>query len=338
MLNRDLLSRVEIPCFSYREKNRVKTLLEKILTFQPLEGLELEMPAGESDNVYTIGKFSRVGMVSSKTLRFYDEIGLLKPCYIDEWNGYRYYSEEQVADIYFISEMREYGFSLVEIKLLMKSDQNALEKALKRRLDELFREEQKITYIRRKLKSKIEKIKRNDDIMEIVDNYSAETMGVKVITLEKSIKTAGISLLIPQWPPEDIDIFGNLWTRYWEEDISSKIPHRKFPPVRFGILTHIEGAIYYMVTDEVEADEEIPGDIVRFEIPRGKYAVCTFNARTFEELVTVSLNKANDYMTGIWLPKSNYQHAGTLALEVYDERSRRKDYPEMDIYAPLLEA
>ncbi|KTC84755.1 mercury resistance transcriptional regulator SkgA [Legionella drozanskii LLAP-1] len=44
---------------------------------------------------YTVKKLAKLSGVSSRTLRFYDEIGLLKPGYYGE-NNYRYYEEEQL--------------------------------------------------------------------------------------------------------------------------------------------------------------------------------------------------------------------------------------------------
>ena len=42
-----------------------------------------------------IGEFSKLCRVSVKTLRHYEEMGLLVPDETDEWTGYRYYSLEQ---------------------------------------------------------------------------------------------------------------------------------------------------------------------------------------------------------------------------------------------------
>jgi len=44
-----------------------------------------------------IGDFSRLSRVSVKALRYYDEIGLLKPVEVDRFTGYRYYSADQFA-------------------------------------------------------------------------------------------------------------------------------------------------------------------------------------------------------------------------------------------------
>lgn len=283
--------------------------------------------------MYTIGRFSRIGMVSPKTLRFYDEIGLLKPAFIDEWNSYRYYSEDQIADILFINEMRDFGFTLDEIRILLNGrNPAALEEAYRKRLDELLHEEQRVTYIRRKLKTKLEVLKGTGDQMK-----TTEPMRVKVVTLEQGIKSVGVSVAIESWPPQDPAVFGQLWGRYWEQDVSSQIPDRKFPSVRFGILAMIGDSIQYLITDEVTSYEKTPDTLVKYDIPPGKYAVCTFSAGTFENLVGDALKQANDYLNTVWLPQSGCKYAGTFALEVYDERSRQKDFPEMDLYEPVAE-
>ncbi|MCX7710710.1 MAG: MerR family transcriptional regulator [Clostridia bacterium] len=124
--------------------------------------------------MYTIGQFSRIGMVSSKTLRFYDEIGLLKPAEVDKWNAYRYYSGDQVADIFLINELRNYGFSLEEIKELIKSkDTKKLQEAMNRKLEEMAAEMQRISDVMSKLQGKIAKIQKGGSFMDI-NNYNVE--------------------------------------------------------------------------------------------------------------------------------------------------------------------
>lgn len=74
--------------------------------------------------MYTIGDISKIVNVSSNTLRYYDEIGLLKPCMVQSNNQYRYYSDSQIKEITFILELKQYGFSLDEIKILLKDKSN----------------------------------------------------------------------------------------------------------------------------------------------------------------------------------------------------------------------
>jgi DNA-binding transcriptional MerR regulator len=66
-----------------------------------------------------IGDFSRLCRVTVKALRYYDEIGLLKPAYISPESGYRYYKPEQLNTISEILLFKEMGFSLEEIEALI---------------------------------------------------------------------------------------------------------------------------------------------------------------------------------------------------------------------------
>ena len=64
---------------------------------------------------YKIGDFSRISRVTVRTLRYYDEIGLLKPVRVDEYTGYRYYSIEQLPELNRIVMLKEIGLSLDDI-------------------------------------------------------------------------------------------------------------------------------------------------------------------------------------------------------------------------------
>lgn len=65
--------------------------------------------------MFRIGMFSKLGRVTIKTLRHYDEEGLLRPAHIDEENGYRYYTADQLLRLNQIVALRQMGFSIPEI-------------------------------------------------------------------------------------------------------------------------------------------------------------------------------------------------------------------------------
>jgi effector-binding domain-containing protein len=69
-----------------------------------------------------IGDFSKLSFVSVKALRYYDEIGLLKPVRVDEFTGYRYYSASQLPRLNRIIALKNLGLSLEEIARLLKDD------------------------------------------------------------------------------------------------------------------------------------------------------------------------------------------------------------------------
>jgi len=66
-----------------------------------------------------IGDFSKLSRVSIKTLRYYDDMGLLKPMHVDEWTGYRYYAFEQLPRLNRILALKDLGLSLAEITGLL---------------------------------------------------------------------------------------------------------------------------------------------------------------------------------------------------------------------------
>ncbi len=68
-----------------------------------------------------IGEFSQLMQVTIKTLRHYEQKGLLIPDEVDEWTGYRYYNIEQMQKLQAIRDLQRLGFSLDEIKDLCDS-------------------------------------------------------------------------------------------------------------------------------------------------------------------------------------------------------------------------
>lgn len=72
---------------------------------------------------YKIGEFSKLGKVSVKTLRHYDEEGLLKPGYVDGFNRYRYYLPEQLGTLCTIMRYRRAGLSIPEIRRIMDGEE-----------------------------------------------------------------------------------------------------------------------------------------------------------------------------------------------------------------------
>ena len=67
--------------------------------------------------MYKIGEFANRVKSNIKTIRYYDEIDLLKPIVIDKFTSYRYYDENNVREYYSIILLKQMGFSLEEIKI-----------------------------------------------------------------------------------------------------------------------------------------------------------------------------------------------------------------------------
>ena len=70
----------------------------------------------------SIGDFARLGQVSPRMLRHYDEVGLLRPARVDAATGYRSYGVAQLVQLHKLLALRDLGFSLEQIGPLLSKD------------------------------------------------------------------------------------------------------------------------------------------------------------------------------------------------------------------------
>lgn len=92
---------------------------------------------------YTILKLSRLAGVSTRTLRYYDEIKLLCPCRINS-SGYRIYGPDEVSRLQQILFYKELGVSLLDIKEILNSPSFHSMNALKEHHEKLLEKRQQI--------------------------------------------------------------------------------------------------------------------------------------------------------------------------------------------------
>ncbi|KUO78262.1 MAG: MerR family transcriptional regulator [Desulfosporosinus sp. BRH_c37] len=108
---------------------------------------------------YTVQKLGRLAGISTRTLRYYDEIEILKPARINS-SGYRIYGQVEVDRLQQILFYRELGVSLESIKDLVTAPSFDREKALREHREKL-----------------LEKRKQLDLLISNVDKTIASTEG-----------------------------------------------------------------------------------------------------------------------------------------------------------------
>lgn len=141
------------------------------------------------NGLFTIGEVSKLFDINIKTLRYYDEINLFKPIFIDKFNKYRYYSADQFEQLNTIMYLKALGMLLNKIKfhLSTRSIDN---------ITQLLEEQKKITvekikelqYIERKIENRLKQINYaiNYDKLNIVEEIEFDERNI--ILLKEKIK------------------------------------------------------------------------------------------------------------------------------------------------------
>jgi len=244
-----------------------------------------------------IGDFSKLSRISIKTLRFYDEMDLLKPVEVDRFTGYRYYEYAQLARLNRILALKDLGFSLDEIRRLLADDLSAeqLRGMLKLREVESRQRVQEEAERLMRIEARLRQIEQED----VMSKYDV------VIKSVEPLKVASLRGVVPT-PPEQ----GSLW-----RDLEGYLAmHRVRPSGPCLSLYHDEE---YKERDwDIEVCEPISEDVPPSKrvavqmLPSVDAMACTIHEGPF-----VTINEAYDAIMR-WVDENGYQIIGPVR-EVY---------------------
>ncbi|MGG4093290.1 MerR family transcriptional regulator [Paenibacillus lautus] len=126
--------------------------------------------------MFKISEFSKISQVSVKTLRYYDQLSVLKPAYTDKFTGYRYYSADQMFQLHRILAFKELGFSLDQIRQMM-DEHIPLEQ-----IRGMFRIKQ--SEIQANLDKEQSRLSQINDRLSIIENEGRELVSHDVVLKE----------------------------------------------------------------------------------------------------------------------------------------------------------
>lgn len=134
--------------------------------------------------MYTIGEFSNLCMVTTKTLRHYDNIGLLRPAHISGETGYRYYEASQFRDMFFILKCKDYGFTLDEISSLLHAEAHVVAARFAAKYTEQGTILTRHQELMRKMREDMEQLEKGIDIMSTMKTEIklVETKPVEIVS------------------------------------------------------------------------------------------------------------------------------------------------------------
>lgn len=146
---------------------------------------------------YSIGAISKETNVTTRTLRYYEEIGLLKPSYVAE-SGYRYYSKDDVITLQQITTFKKLGFKLSEIKEVLNEKKGISE------------EERWKSAIQNEIQTIQAEVKRLQGLEKLL--YTT----FHAIELTGELRTEDLMLFIKS--VQGIDQREKFWKRYFTEE------------------------------------------------------------------------------------------------------------------------
>lgn len=260
----------------------------------------------------SIGEFSKICSVTTKTLRYYDEIRLIRPVYTAE-NGYRYYDISQLKTMLLINRLKSYGFSLEEIaeSILVVEEEKLLSK-LRKKEKEILQQMDDFDLLLKRLRLDAGNLERGIPLMEFMDKMEVklterEPVSILYTRQEMSVEDYG-------------KYFGKLYEIIAKEKLTiigppMSIYHcTEFKPEKSDIEVAIP------VIEAVKGTRELSGGLHASIVHKGVYSeLTTAYARLTE-----------------WVEKEGYQLTNP-PLEIYRTNimEARPDEQVTEIYFPV---
>ena len=131
---------------------------------------------------FSIREVSEICNIPSKTLRYYDEIGLVVPAFRDESSRYRYYGKDQIITLCIIRKLRKMGFGLKAIQCIITGNTATdLERNIETKLEELEEEISNLERTYYSMKAFMERLKTGVDLLTIKEHLEIEDVSIETI-------------------------------------------------------------------------------------------------------------------------------------------------------------
>lgn len=237
-----------------------------------------------------IGDFSKLSRISIRMLRHYDEMGLLHPESVDDYTGYRYYSEAQLPLAGRIQTLKSLGFSLNIIGEILKKyeDGQEMEQFLLIKRKELEEQMQDVGYRLKLLDNTLNWLRKDGKFMDY--NVILKTVPERYV--------ASVRQVIPAY-----DCEGMLWNLLYKEAANV----RQASPCYGLAVFHDEG--HKESDPDVEIQLAVEGEYqdtehVKFKtMPSVMVASATYKG-SYEQLIRVNAAVAN------WVRENDYDFDG----------------------------
>lgn len=253
--------------------------------------------------MFGIGQFAQIAKVSVRTLRHYDNVGLLPPAAVDERSGYRSYAAAQLPALNRILVLKDLGCTLAEITQLVEEDVSPedLLGMLRLRQTEAERAADDERRRLRRVAARIDLLTGEPEMNDI-------DAAIVVKALDP------VRVAIAGEPAEGFDddffpIFGRLYPALFAELDRCAVPPTG---VTYGLYDHREdGRIDVIAGVVVEPDAELESSVVTIrDLPSAERAATLVHRGSMETIVS------SYALLDRWIEQAGEQIVG-LSREVY---------------------
>ncbi|MFA9556545.1 MerR family transcriptional regulator [Evansella sp. AB-rgal1] len=180
--------------------------------------------------MYTIGRFSKICNVPVKTLRYYDDIDLLKPSYIDYETNYRYYDYDKMEAVKIIMLLKSLDIPLADIKkIIVSADQIQWNNIFEQKISELEKQKEQITREIEEIKHLKLQSNANGWIIQgriLSECFFENREETLVYTLRRKIKIQYVDMLVKNLYDQvyafNLEVNGHLMAIFHDRNLKDK--------------------------------------------------------------------------------------------------------------------
>lgn len=261
--------------------------------------------------LYTIGEAAIVTGLSTKTIRYYDSIGLVTPEIKNPANNYRYYTNEQVVYLCMVKRMRRMNCSIEEIqKVVRAGDIETLLQQIKSRMVILQQEietRKSILQSSREFVNRLEQaitLKQQSNEENLLNEYLLTNMSIEEIPLSRVFS---IRKIIPNYNNRETSI--DFWNELY--DTCEKCGIENMGP---SIVTYHSGLLQQFVMQDCDLEFSVKIDDTANENAYikelgGFLAATAIYMGTYERIIETYLSLLQ------WVNRNGYKAVGPTSEE-----------------------
>ncbi|MFV0313790.1 MAG: MerR family transcriptional regulator, partial [Anaerotignum sp.] len=257
-------------------------------------------------NYYSIGKVSTLCNVPIKTLRYYDNIGLLVPDYRDSDSNYRYYTQDQILTLFIIRKLKHLGIPLKEIsQIVSQRNADAMGVYIRERLLEISKMIEDLNNQYSEGQLLLDRLEKGHNILETEQpNWSTEGIRVEEIPTENVLFTRSIKR---NYKNNDVSV--DRWFELFEMVSQHKL--RMVGPI---ILTYHNNPLDQFFKTDCDLEICIQINEARDDLPEFKRfgnfkAVTALHIGRNDEIIQTHIKAIK------WLNQQGYTIAGPISEE-----------------------